>query len=312
MLDGRGPRLARIARKRHGPRVRLVPAAIIAILTLSVAPHANAYNNSLYRNDNGFDTCLSKSQTMLTDWWSGTPWFEIGMYLGGSVGQNKGCYDGSAAVDRALNTGYAVTLYWYGPQNGTGCELGSFSSYFSSNTTTAYNQGVHEADLASAAATAAGLPFATRIFYDMEAYGTAGTNCRVAAKSFINGWDHELATNSSFWGAAYGSSCASYPVDWAGIANVPQAISPSDTKATDPNGGLDNGSAYGYPCLDSGGSTLWVNDQRVGQFSVDFSDANGNPLVYNGYRLTSIDENCADSYLPSTFGTESNTCRDVD
>ena len=309
MLRGCSTRLVSVARKRARPRYRLFPAAVIAILTLSSAPQASAYNNSLYRNDNGFDTCLSKSQTMLTAWWSGTPWFEIGMYLGGSVGQDKGCYDGATAVDRALNTGYAVTLYWYGPQNGSGCQLSTFTHYFSSNTTTAYNQGVHEADLASAAATAAGLPYATRIFYDMEGYGTGGTNCRAAAKSFINGWDHELALNSPFWGAAYGSSCASYPTDWAGIANVPQAISPSGANASNPNGGIDNGSAYGYTCLSDG---LWTNDQRVGQFSYDTSDANGNPLVYNGVHLSAIDENCADSYLPSIQGTESNTCSDID
>jgi len=113
----------------------------------------------------------------------------------------------------------------------------------------------------------------------------------------------------AYWGAAYGSSCASYPTDWAGISNVPAAISPSGANASDPNGGLDNGSAYGHTCLNDG---LWPNDQRVGQFSYDTSDANGNPLIYNGVHLPAIDENCADSYLPSKFGTESNTCRDID
>lgn len=210
-----GGRSAQVGKLLPRRRLRFLTAAAAVVLSVSAAPPASAYNNSLYRNDNGFDTCAAKTQTMLTAWWTGTPWFEIGMYLGGSVGQSPAisCYDGSAAVDRALNTGYAVTLYWYGPQNGSGCQIRSFAYYFSSNTTTAYNQGVHEADLASAAATAAGLPFATRIFYDMEAYGVNGTNCRAAAKSFINGWDHELAVNSPFWGAAYGSSCASYPID---------------------------------------------------------------------------------------------------
>jgi Domain of unknown function (DUF1906) len=298
------------ARKRSHSRFGLFSAAVVAVFVLSGPPPANAsYNNSLYSNDNGFDTCLAKSQTMLTGWWTGTPWYEIGMYLGGSVGHDKGCDDGTAAVDRALNTGYAVTLYWYGPQNGSGCQLSTFTHYFSSNTTTAYNQGVAEADLAKAAATAAGLPTLTRIFYDMEGYATSGTNCRTAAKSFINGWDHELAVNSPFWGAAYGSSCASYPTDWAGISDVPVAISPSGVDARNPNGGIDNGSAYGYLCLSD---SLWVHDQRVGQFSTDTSDSNGNPLVYNGVHLSSIDENCADSYLPSIFGTESQTCNDID
>ena len=301
--------MRRSTRPRGHGYYRLVSTAVIAILALSSAPHASAFNNTLYGNTNGFDTCLAKSQTMLTAWWNGTPWFEIGMYLGGSVGHDKGCNDGAAAVDRALNTGYGVTLYWYGPQNGSGCQLSTFTHYFSSNTTTAYNQGVAEADLAKAAADAAGLPFATRIFYDMEGYRTSGTNCRAAAKSFINGWDHELFYNSSYYGAAYGSSCASYPTDWAGIANVPEAISPSGANASDSDGGLDNGSAYGYTCPSNG---LWTNHQRVGQFSYDTKDANGNPLIYNGVHLSAIDENCADSYLPSPRSDTSLTCSDID
>lgn len=237
---------------------------------------------------------------MLTAWWTGTPWWDIGMYLGGSVGASLGCNDGAAAVDRALNTGYGATLYWYGPQLGSGCQIRSFSHYISLNTTTAYNQGVTEANAANTAAIAAGLPVLTRIFYDMEAY-YANSGCRAAAKSFIDGWDHQLAFNTAFWGAAYGSSCASYVSDWTTIANVPIAISPADTNPNITSGGLDNGSAYGYPCLSDG---LWVNDQRVGQFSYDTDG------TYNGVHFN-IDENCADSYLPSIFGTESSGCSDV-
>jgi hypothetical protein len=217
------------------------------------------------------------------------------------VGQVLGCYDGSAAVDRALNTGYGVTLYWYGPQLGSPCNIRSFAHYISLNTTTAYNQGVAEADAANSAAIAAGLPFATRIFYDMEAY-YANSGCRAAAKSFINGWDHELAFNTAFWGSAYGSSCASYVSDWATIANVPVAISPADTNPNITSGGLDNGSAFGYPCLSNG---LWTNDQRVGQFSYDTDG------TYNGVHFN-IDENCADSYLPNHINAGySGACSDV-
>ena len=84
--------------------------------------------------------------------------------------------------------------------------------------------------------------------------------------------------------------------------------SPSDTDPDDPDGGLDNASAYGYPCLSDG---KWIYDQRVGQFSTDTRNATGGTLTYNGYTLPSIDESCADSYLPSTLGTESRSCHDV-
>jgi hypothetical protein len=280
-------------RRTLGPLV--VVALLLGGFLAPQAPRAAAatYYDVLYQTTNGFDTCAAKTQTMLSDWWNSTPWWDIGMYLGGSVGQSVGCDDGAAAVDRALNTGYGVTLYWYGPQMGPPCNIGTYSQYISLNTTTAYNQGVAQANSANSAAKAAGLPYATQIFYDMEAY-YANSGCRAAAKAFINGWDYQLDVNTAWAGAAYGSSCASYVSDWASITYVPTAISPSDTA-------LDNGSQYGYPCLSNG---LWNQHQRVGQFSTDNA-------TYNGYNLT-IDENCADAYLPSIFsGGVSSGCSDV-
>ena len=100
---------------------------------------------------------------------------------------------------RPVSTRYGATLYWYGPQLGSGCQMRSFAAYISLNTTTAYNQGVAEASAANSAAVAAGLPANTRIFYDMEAY-YANAGCRSAAMSFINGWDHQLAVNTAFSG----------------------------------------------------------------------------------------------------------------
>lgn len=277
----------------------VVVAALLAGFLTSPAPRAEAgpYYNVMYKTTNGFDTCASKTPTMLSDWWLGTPWWEIGMYLGGSVGLSLGCYDGASAVDSALNTGYGVTLYWYGPQLGSPCDIVPFSHYISLNTTTAYNQGVSEANSANSAATAAGLPIGAPIFYDMEAY-YANSGCRAAAEAFINGWDHQINYNTDFWGSAYGSSCASYPSDWASIANVPFSISPADAQSSTV---LDNGSQYGYPCLSN---SLWDADQRVGQFSQDYH-------TYNGLNL-GVDENCADADLPSTSSAGiSAGCSDV-
>lgn len=280
--------------RRTSGSLVLIATLVGGVLTAQAPPaSATTYYDSLYQTVNGFDTCSAKTQTMLSDWWNATPWWDIGVYLGGSVGQTLGCYDGAAAVDRALNTGYGVTLYWYGPQLGSPCNIGTYSSYISLNTTTAYNQGVAQANSANSAAVAAGLPGGTRIYYDMEAY-YANSGCRAASQAFINGWDYQINVNTAFWGAAYGSSCASYPSDWASIANVPLAVSPSDTQ-------LDNGSQFGYLCLSD---SYWSQHQRVGQFSTDNA-------TYNGYNMW-VDENCADAYLPSTAsGGVSNSCSDV-
>jgi hypothetical protein len=277
----------------------LVVALLAGFLTPQAPRAEAAYYTVLYHTTNGFDTCAAKTQTMLSDWWNGTPWWDIGVYLGGSVGHSVGCDDGAAAVDRALNTGYGVVLYWYGPQLGPPCNVTTYSNYISLNTTTAYNQGVSEANSASSAASAAHLPYASIIFYDMEGY-YANSGCRAASKAFINGWDHQLFYNTAWNDGAYGSSCSSYVSDWASIANVPTSISPSDAN---PPPGLDNASVDGYPCLSN---SLWSQHQRVGQ------NSNAGFHKYNNYGIY-VDENCTDTYyLPSPLsGGVSAGCSDV-
>ena len=63
---------------RQTQRLRVVPFALVAVLAASGTPPVVAFNNSLYQNTDGFDTCASKSQTMLNAWWNGTPWLDIG------------------------------------------------------------------------------------------------------------------------------------------------------------------------------------------------------------------------------------------
>lgn len=254
--------------------------------------HASG-NNGVYVNTNGFDTCNNMTHAQLYDWWNGTPWWHIGMYLGGSVGTAVRCGPmSSAQINDAIGIGFGVVLFWYGPQMASPCAEKPYAHYISLNTTTAYNQGVSEADAASRAASAAGVPVNAEIYYDMEGfYGDSG--CVTAAQAFVNGWDSELRYNTPFAPSVYGSSCSSYISSYASITNKPDDIAPADQN--------DVPGVYNQACLPN---TEWVHDQRIAQFSGE------DYMGFGGY-VQYFDEACSDGSLVTAGGNTSATCTDV-
>lgn len=285
--------------RRLGRKTARVAALTLLLAAMSILPTAVNTEPALangtayiYVNRDGFDTCTSMSTTLLHDWYNSTPWFVIGMYLGGTVGQNIGCYDGYNYINSAISVGYGVVPYWFGPQLGGNCAMQPYSSYISLNTTTAYNQGVSEADSAGLAAISGNFPYNAFIYYDMEAY-YANSGCRAAAKAFMNGWVFEMAYGTTDTPGGYGSSCASYVDDWATNPHVPYAIAPAT--------GTDVANVFNAPCIPS---SHWSGNQRVSQFSP------GDYGVYNGYGMN-VDEECADAYLIANASLSASSCHDA-
>ena len=166
----------------------------------------------------GFDQCAAGTVSQMQAWWSNTPWSFANIYIGGS---NRGCSQGnltSGWVTSIFNQGWVgLVPTWVGPQapgsSCTGC------GKMSTNTTTARQQGVNEADSATNAASALGLSPATIIYYDMEQYSGSPSG---PVQAFVEGWVTELHAKGSKAGV-YGSG-ANAASDWAVIANPPDAV----------------------------------------------------------------------------------------
>ena len=177
----------------------------------------------------GFDACAAPSQSNMATWWTSSPFFDSGVYIGGN---SRGCTNPnltSSWVTQIQSQGWGIMPLWAGPQAPCACRPGMspctpFPHVFSNNVTTAQSQGVTQANSAASAASALGLSD-TVIYYDMEQYDSS--QCGAAVKAFVSGWVNQLHTNGYGTGV-YGAPAdaqtdwylASYPPDNVWIAKT--------------------------------------------------------------------------------------------
>ncbi len=207
----------------------------------------------------GFDKCEVATLSQLQNWWTNSPYDAVNLYIGGSSRACSNAALSASYLAQMAQQGWRFIPTWVGPQ--AACT--SYSSRMSYDATTAYNQGVAQADAAIQVATNLGLTNASQpgtvIYYNLEYYNYSDTTCRNAVKAFITGWSAELQAQGHVAGA-YGA--ASQVSDWANSPHVPDVVwlahwlEPyqyrSDATVWDP--------AYVS-------NTLWMNHQRIRQYS---------------------------------------------
>jgi hypothetical protein len=226
-------------------------------------------SNTTVSNRQGFDTCFLPHPSEMANWWGNSPYYEIGIYIGGS---NRGC---RAHNEEHLNASWIATVQkqgwnfiptWVGPQ--APCTVHNFYT-MSSDPQVAFAEGRHEAGNASAVAKSLGLTTqdvgGTVIYYDMEPYPN-DANCRETVKSFMAGWAsrlHELGNQAG----AYGAACASYITDW--VLNPPYTVDHIWPAAWIYPGYNPNATPYNVSCIDN---SLWSNHQRIRQYAGDHNE----------------------------------------
>lgn len=239
----------------------------------------------------GFDTCAAPSTAAMNAWWPRTPWWWVGIYIGGNT---RGCSQPNL-TSSWLNTNYATGWrfepLWVGPQ----APCTGFINRISYNTSTAYQQGINEA--VSAYTTLLGLGFGsnalgTPVVYDMENFDTTNGSCVAAVKSFITAWDHQLQLPPAQLAGYYGSSCASDVNAMASLNPPPNFINGADWSG--------NPSTSSIGCVSSGN---WANHQRLKQF------VGGHNETWNGVTMN-IDTDCANGPVaPSASAGVDSSCR---
>jgi len=148
------------------------------------SPGATCYGVSQKK---GFDTCSAPSTSVMSNWWPYSPYWDIGIYIGGS---NRACPQPnltSSWVQTVNQQGWDYYLTWVGPQSPC-ASGGPYNTYINNDVTTAYNQGKAEANAAISAASNLGIYGLKAYYYDLEAYNMSNETCRWAANSFVNGW----------------------------------------------------------------------------------------------------------------------------
>ncbi|MGH8032545.1 MAG: glycoside hydrolase domain-containing protein [Luteimonas sp.] len=217
----------------------------------------------------GFDKCAIGSVSQMQAWFTNTPWSDANVYIGGS---NRGCGQaglGSGWVNSIFNQGWRLIPTWVGPQApGSVCRT---CGIMSTNTTTARQQGINEANAAADTAANLGLPAPTIIYYDMERYDPTS---HPAVRAFVNAWVERLRQRGHQAGV-YGAG-VNAANDWAPIANPPNAVWIAAWN--------NNQSVFGLPGLPD---SQWNNHQRIHQFRGDHDETWGG-VTFN------IDSNRAD------------------
>jgi hypothetical protein len=263
----------------------LASLAVLAGLTapLAAMPPASATlpGPVVYQGE-GFDTATPPPTADMTNWWTTTPYSSLGIYLGGE--NSGGTNPGHDYIANIMTTGYAVWLYWVGPQSAC-ADQGGLAA-FSNDANTAQSQGETQADDAVSEAESTGFGN-FYIVYDLEAFNTTNSTCVAAAASFINGFEHEVHLVDNKHGAVYGSSCSSDLDNLVNHSNIPEAIFPADYSdshfATTP-----------IACI---ANNHWDHNQRVHQWSdgtrTRFFSGDSGPSI-------TLDEDCADGPAQAT------------
>jgi hypothetical protein len=202
----------------------------------------------------------------MADWTGTSGYGSIGIYIGG---RNAACPPGNTLTASWVSTvshdGWRLAPLYVGLQ--APCN-GNFSE-MSTDPTTAFYQGVAEANTAVADASVLGLGAGTPIYFDMEAYncggyGSVGTN---AVMNFVNGWVLQIA-NRGYVSGYYSSAASGIADQVTDVRNGGPWHWPNDIWFADWN---NVASATSNPYIPD---NYWVN-QRLHQYAGGHYEAHG-------------------------------------
>ena len=211
----------------------------------------------------GFDIACAVSAPDMLTWWEYSPYYDVGVYLGGSnVTCKRNTYLNSTWVSSVSGMGWGIIPLWVGLQSP--CKKMKTDEFWTISETIPYNEGQWEADDAVAAASSLGMSD-SMIYFDMEYYppGTNlkdGTACSPLVVQFLQGWADELHSNG-YAAGLYGSlgdwwTTSGGAQDFIQLSGQIDAVWIADDDSSNDTvwniGGLPN--------------SYWSNNQRIHQY----------------------------------------------
>ena len=247
-----------------------------------VRPNAKSDANAIVDTQLGFESCEEPTLPHMKTWWEYSPYFDIGIYIGGDSRSCKNAGLTSKWVSKAEGYGWGIAPIWVGHQAPCACRRGKpgptckpFPNVFSwvpcCGIGTASDQGAEEAD--QAAAEMASLGLSTSVAYlDIESYTSStsgsGQSCSAAVQAFLDGWVGEMHLNGFSTGAGVYGSSGNMQTDFSQVSPLPDeawiAEYPTNTVAPSVSiWGLRHlCDIYSNPPCPN----LWPTDQRIRQY----------------------------------------------
>jgi len=266
----------RVKYRKNRSKLTLLVALIAGLTSVLVVPTAGTAQASVGISQRmGWDACAIGSTANAQAFWTNTPFWNMGLYLGGSSYPSYCTQWSGSQVSTLRAQGWMFLPLWVGPQ----APCTGYPSRFSYDTTTAFRQGRDQAVYAYNKIVSWGWDVNnTPLTYDLEVFDTSNSACLTAAKQFISGWVYQLHTAPAQKAGLYGAGCGSGLSSFANISYPPDFIHGADwTDINNPNTGT-------IICVPN---NLWTANQRHKQYWGDHYE------TWNGVTLR-IDRDCSD------------------
>lgn len=149
----------------------------------------------------GFDQCHAPAQWEMNRWLQHSPFLAVGIYVSGD---SRACRDQPNLtptwIANQLRNGWRLLPITLGPQASCQPRFPRYADDFKINPkpgkvggySLAKKQGMDEAVKAVAAAKTLGIVAKSTLWYDLEGYDNANTDCRESALTFLSGWTQKL------------------------------------------------------------------------------------------------------------------------
>jgi photosystem II stability/assembly factor-like uncharacterized protein len=210
----------------------------------------------------GFDMkCVASAPNMLT-WWEFSPYYDAGVYLGGSnVSCKTNMFLNSTWVNSVASAGWGIIPLWVGLQSPC---ISKSSSVWTISETIPYDEGKWDADAAVATASSLGMG-SSIIYFDMEYYAPNsylkdGTACSPLVVQFLQGWADEL--HSYGYAAGLYGSRGDWWTKTGGAQDFVQLLGEVDDVWIS-DGNSNNDSVWNLGSLPN---SYWDNNQRIHQY----------------------------------------------
>jgi len=175
-------------------------ATVVAVTGVGAAAPAHAANVATPGNFTGygFDQCLAPDQAAMDAWLRSSPFWAVGIYISGD---SRACTSQPNLtptwISTQLRSGWRLLPITLGPQawcttRDRYLQQVRISPDPAKSYGKARRQGRAEAAKTVARATQLGLAPGSTLWYDLEAFDIAPTDCRESALSFLSAWTNKL------------------------------------------------------------------------------------------------------------------------
>lgn len=254
-------------RAPHRRLLHLLLAGLVVASALSATP-ATAATRVTPGDFTGlaFDTCDTPDSATMDAWRTGSPFWGVGVYLGGVATTCDRQNLSSAWVDRQTRRGWRILPIWVGPQ--PVCTTVDYKADIAADPTSSYaaaaRQGRRSAYQAVRAAREVGIAPGSTLWYDVEDFVVSRRHCRRSTLTFLSAWTKRLHSLGYDSGVYSNVTAAIHSLDYAETVSPSAYVMPDQVWYA-----WSNGRANTYIKPEWVRRSGWSPHARVHQYALD-------------------------------------------